>query len=65
METLGDEIKNSILSGGKDEMVSGEFKISIKEGGSVVITEIPQINLRQLNLLLILQAEESKKGGLS
>ena len=65
MEGLEDEIKDFILSDGRDEMISGQFKISIKEGRNLVITEIPQINLRQLTLPLVLQPEESKKGGLS
>jgi hypothetical protein len=62
MSTLEDEIRNSLLDEGKDEVVSGGFKISIKEDGQIAISELPPVNLEQLKLPLVLQPGESKKG---
>lgn len=64
MKTLNeveDDIRHSLLSKGKEEMISGGFKISIQRDGQVEITELPPLNLKQLELPLK-QSEGSKEG---
>lgn len=62
MESLEDEIRNSLLDQGKDEIGSGEFKISIKGGGQIEISELPPLNVEQLNLPLAIEPKEPQKG---
>ena len=52
MESLEDEIRNSLSEEGKDETIGGGFKISIKGNGHVEIIELPPLNLKQLELPL-------------
>jgi len=52
LNEIEDEIKNSLLKEKKEEMITGGFKISIKEGGQIEVTELPPLNLEQLNLPL-------------
>ena len=52
MESLEDEIRNSLSEEGKDETIGGGFKISIKGNGHVEIIELPSLNLKQLELPL-------------
>jgi len=61
MEKLEAEIRSSLLNQGKKEMVSGGFKISLKEGRHIEITQLPSSNLKQLKLP-INQEEKFKKG---
>ena len=61
MESLEDEIRTSLLNEGKDEIVSGGFKILMRENGQIQITELPLPNLAQLELPLNLQSKESRK----
>ena len=50
LETLEDEIRASLLSEGKGEMVIGGLKISINEEGQIEVRELPSVNLKQLDL---------------
>lgn len=61
LNELEDEIRQSLLSEGKEETTSGGFKISIQRDGQVEITELPPLNLEQLELPLK-QPEEFEKG---
>jgi len=61
LHDLEDEIKASLLREEKEEMITGGFKISIKEEGQIEITELPPLNLEQLELP-IKQPEEFEKG---
>ena len=60
LHELEDEIKNSLLKEEKKEMTTGGFKISIKEEGQIEVTELPPMNLEQLELPLR-QPEEFEK----
>jgi hypothetical protein len=60
---LEDEIRTSLLSEEKEEIISKGFKISIKDDGQIEITELPLPYLEQLELPLNTQSEKSKKGG--
>ena len=59
LQELEDEIRTSLLEEEKEEMVTGEFKISIKGEDQIVITELPLINREQLELPLTSQGEEN------
>jgi len=61
LRELEDEIKTSLLKEEKEEMITGGFKISIKKEGQIEVTELPPINLKQLDLPLK-QPEEFEKG---
>jgi hypothetical protein len=61
LHEIEDEIKNSLLKEEKEEMITGEFKISIKEEGQIEVTELPPLNLEQLDLPLR-HPEEFGKG---
>ncbi len=63
LNELEDEIRFSLLTEGKEETVAGGFRISIKEDGQILITELPPMNLEQLELPLPSQSEQSHKGG--
>ncbi len=66
VETLRDleeEIRTALSNEQKEEMITSGFKISIKEEGQIAITELPLINLEQLELPLAPQTEQSHKGG--
>ncbi len=63
MESLEDEIRNSLLREEKDKTIIGEFKISIKGNGQIEITELPILNLEQLKLPLAIVQQELQKGG--
>jgi len=60
---LEGEIRGSLLNQGKEEIISGGYKISVKENDQIEITELPPLNLEQLELPLNTQSEKSKKGG--
>jgi hypothetical protein len=62
MGTLEDEIRASLLTEGEKEMISGDLKILMKEDGRIEITELPAINLEQLDLPLTSHQENPKKG---
>jgi len=51
LEKLEAEIRSFLLDHGKREMVSGGFKISLKER-EIEITKLPSANLKQLKLPL-------------
>lgn len=53
MESLEDKIRVCLLNEGKEEMVSGSFKISVKGDGEVEIRELPGLNVEQLELTLV------------
>ena len=59
---LEDEIKASLLNEGKEEIISGDFKVSVRDNGHVEIIELPPLNLEQLELPLNTRSKESKKG---
>jgi hypothetical protein len=61
MSTLEDEIRASLLTEGEKEMISGDLKILMKENGRIEITELPVINLEQLELPLISHQRNPKK----
>ncbi len=64
METLNeleDEIRHALLKEGKQEMISGGFKISIKGDGQIEIKELPVLNLKQMELPLKKRAKGSQK----
>ncbi len=61
LETLEDEIRASLLSEGKGEMVTGGLKISINEEGQIEVRELPSSNLEQLDLPF--KPEKSNEGG--
>jgi len=46
----------------KSEMITGDFKISIRGDGQIGVTELPRLNLEQLNLPLVIEPEGQKKG---
>ena len=52
LDQLGEEIRNSLLTDGKNETVVGDFKVSIRENDLVEITKLPPLNLEQLKLPL-------------
>lgn len=52
MGNLENEIRTSLMNEGKGEMITGGFRIYIKGHGEVEITELPPINLEQLELPL-------------
>lgn len=52
LNELENQIRNSLLDEGKDEVISGDFKISIKENGQIEISELTPANLEQLKLPL-------------
>jgi len=52
LDQLQDEIRNSLLTDGKNETVIGDFKVSIREDDLVEITKLPPLNLQQLELPL-------------
>jgi hypothetical protein len=52
MQSLEDEIRNSLSEEGKSETTGGGFKISIKGNGYIEIIELPSLNLEQLELPL-------------
>lgn len=62
LQDIEDEIRTSLLKEEKEEMIAGEFKVSIKKEGEIEVTEIPPLNLEQLQLPLK-QTEEFEKGG--
>ena len=59
LECLEDEIRKSLLDEGKHEVISGDFKICISENGQIEISELPPLNLEQLNLPLAIKPEET------
>jgi hypothetical protein len=59
--TLEDEIRALLMKEEKSEKISGNFKISMKEDGRIEITELPAINLEQLELPLTSHQENPKK----
>ena len=62
MNTLEDEIRTLLMKEEKNEMISGDFKISIRGNGQIEVTELPRSNLEQLDLPLVTQPEGPKKG---
>ncbi len=58
IEGLEQEIKTSLSNEGKDEMIGGGLKISIKRDGGIEIFELTQPNLEQLKLPLTIEPEE-------
>ena len=52
LDQLGEEIRNSLLTDGKNETVVGDFKVSIREDDLVEITKLPPLSLEQLELPL-------------
>jgi hypothetical protein len=58
---LENEIQAFLLKEGKEEMVSGGLKISVRADGRIDIIELPPINLKQLKLPLK-RSRGSKKG---
>ncbi len=63
MESLEDEIRGFLLEEEKDEVISGGFKISIKENSQIEISELTPLNVEQLQLPLTLQTKKCRKGG--
>ncbi len=61
-EVLENKIQAFLLKEGKEEMVSGGLKISVRQDGGIEIIELPPLNLKQMELP-ITQSEGSKKGG--
>lgn len=60
---LEEEIRNSLLIKGKEEMLSKGLKISIKDDGQIEFNELPPLNLEQLELPFGAQLTKSRKGG--
>ena len=52
LDQLEDEIRNSLLTDGKNETIVGDFKVSIRENDLVEITKLPPLSLEQLELPL-------------
>lgn len=55
LETLNEieeEIRHSLMSEGKKEMISGGFKVRVRRDGQIEIKELPPLNLNQLELPL-------------
>ncbi len=63
MENLEKEIRNSLLKEEKDEIISGGFKISIKENSQIEISKLTPLNVEQLELPLTLQSKKFREGG--
>ena len=61
LKELEDGIRQSLLSEGKQETISGGFKVSIKEDGQIEIKELPVLNLKQMELPLKKRAKGSRK----
>jgi DNA repair protein RadC len=59
---LENKIRAFLLKEGKEEVVSGGLKISVREDGRIEIVELPPLTLEQMELP-ITQSEGSKKGG--
>ncbi len=51
LDQLEDEIRTFLLEEGKEEMITGGFKISM-EDERIKITRLPRLNLKQLRLPL-------------
>ena len=62
MSTLEDEIRTLLMKEEKKEMITGDFKISIRGDGQVEVTELPRLNLEQFNLPLVKEPEGPRKG---
>ena len=62
VSTLEDEIRALLTKEEKSEMITGDFKISIRGDGQIEVTEVPRLNLEQLDLPLVIQPEGPKKG---
>lgn len=60
-EALENKIQAFLLKEGKEEMVSGGLKISLRENGRIEIVELPLLNLKQMKLRLK-KPKTSKKG---
>lgn len=52
LNQLDDEIRRSLLDEGKNEMVAGGFKVSVREDNLLEITKLPPLSLEQLELPL-------------
>ncbi len=64
MESAGvleDKIQAFLCKEGKEEMISGGLKISVREDGRIEISKLPALDPRQLDLPLE-QSERVKKG---
>ena len=59
---LENEIQAFLLKEGKEEMVSGGLKISVRADGRIEIIEMPLMDLKQMKLPLK-KPKPSKKGG--
>ncbi len=68
LKELEEEIRQALLREGKQEMISGGFKVAIKGDGQIEIKELPVLNLKQMELPLKKRAKgfpkkESRKEG--
>ena len=52
LDQLQDEIRNSLLTDGRNETIVGDFKVSIRENDLIEITKLPPLSLEQLELPL-------------
>ena len=52
LDQLEEEIRNSLLTDGKNETVVGDFKVSIRDDSLIEITKLPPLSLQQLELPL-------------
>lgn len=50
VESLEDQIRIFLLKEGKEEIISGGLRISIKEQGQLEVQEVPLLNLDQMEL---------------
>ena len=62
LNQIENEIRASLLNEEKNQMMTGGFKILMKEDGQIEIIELPPINLEQLDLPLTSHQENPKKG---
>lgn len=50
VESLEDEIRIFLFKEGKEEIMSGRLRISMKEKGQLEVQEVPLLNLDQMEL---------------
>jgi hypothetical protein len=50
VESLEDEIRTFLLKEGKEKMISGGLKISMREEGQIEVQELPLLSLDQMEL---------------
>lgn len=63
VEILEDEIRIFLFKEGKEEIISGRLRISIKENGQLEVQELPFLNFNQMELPFDSEPTKAIKGG--